>query len=115
MLVRSQFSNRFPTSAKVTQEWKKTGVDALQRTVRRRLLDVYLLSRRASKKPLLSKKNIKDRLAFYRKYREWTVEQWNRVIFSDETPFRLFGTSGRDLVRRRKGERFNQDCVRRPR
>ena len=95
----------------MAQEWKKVGVNASRRTVRRRLLSANLLSRRASKKPLLSKKNIKDRLAFCRKYQNWSVEQWNRVIFSDEAPFRLFGSSGRTLVRRRNGERFNKDCV----
>uniref|UniRef100_A0A4W4G5F6 BTB domain-containing protein n=1 Tax=Electrophorus electricus TaxID=8005 RepID=A0A4W4G5F6_ELEEL len=52
------------------------------------------MSRRAAKKPLLSKKNIKDRLTFCRKYRDWTAEDWGKVIFSDEAPFRLFGTSG---------------------
>lgn len=110
-LIRSQLSNRFATSPELTQQWKEVGVDASQRTVRRRLFNAHLPSRRAAKKPLLSKKNIKDRLAFCRKYRQWTVEQWSRVIFSDEAPFRLFGTSGKALVRRRKGERFNQDCL----
>uniref|UniRef100_A0A9J8A6Z0 Tc1-like transposase DDE domain-containing protein n=1 Tax=Cyprinus carpio carpio TaxID=630221 RepID=A0A9J8A6Z0_CYPCA len=48
-------------------------------------------------KPLLSKKNIRDRLMFCRKYSEWTAEDWGKVIFSDEAPFRLFGASGKRL------------------
>ena len=64
-------------------------------TVRPRLLDYGLVSRRAAKKPLLSKKNVKDRLKFCRKYNDWTAEDWCKVIFSDEVPFQLFGTSGK--------------------
>ena len=33
------------------------------------------------------------------------------MIFSDEVPFRLFGVSGKSLVRRRIGERFHQSYV----
>ena len=36
-------------------------------------------------------------------YRDWTAEDWGKVIFSDESPFRLFGASGKKLVRRRQG------------
>ena len=110
-LIRSQLSDRFATSAELNQEWKLTGIKASERTVRRRLVEADLRSRRAAKKPLLSKKNIRDRLQFCKKHKEWTVEDWNKVIFSDEAPFSLFGTSRRSLVRRRNGERFNKDCV----
>ncbi|KAJ8394717.1 hypothetical protein AAFF_G00043170, partial [Aldrovandia affinis] len=70
-----------------------------------------LVSRRAAKKPLLSRKNIRDRLIFCKRYRDWTAEDWGKVIFSDESPFRLFGASDKKLVRRRKGERYHQSCV----
>lgn len=78
-------------------------------TVRRRLLNKGLVSRSAAKKPLFSKKNIKDRLKFCRKYREWQAEVWCKVIFSDEAPFRLSGTSGKAAVR--KGEHSHDSCV----
>ena len=69
------------------------------------------MSRRAAKKPLLSRKNIRDRLIFCKRYRDWTAEDLGEVIFSDESPFRLFGASGKKLVRRRQGERYHQSCV----
>ena len=53
-----------------------------------------LVSRGAAKKPLLSRKNIRDRLVFCKRYRDWTAEDRGKVIFSDESPFRLFGASG---------------------
>ena len=69
------------------------------------------MSRRAAKKPLLSRKNIRDRLIFCKMYRDWTAEDWGQVIFSDKSPFRLFGAFGKKLVWRRYGERYHQSCV----
>ncbi|KAK1799811.1 hypothetical protein P4O66_006336 [Electrophorus voltai] len=71
----------------------------------------WMVSRRAAKKPLLSKKNIKGRLTFCGKYRDWPAEDWGEVIFSGEAPFRLFGTSGQMIVRRRKGEHYHESCL----
>ncbi|CDR18259.1 unnamed protein product, partial [Oncorhynchus mykiss] len=95
----------------LAQEWQQAGVSASARTVRQRLLEDGLVSRRAAKKPLLSRKNIRDRLIFCKRYRDWTVEDWGKVIFSDESPIRLFGASGKKLVQRRQGEHYHQPCV----
>ncbi|KAL7856497.1 hypothetical protein SRHO_G00153960, partial [Serrasalmus rhombeus] len=106
-----QLRDQATSSAELAQEWQQAGVSASARTVRQRLLEQGLVSRRAAKKPLLSRKNIRDRLIFCKRYREWTAEDWGKVIFSDESPFRLFGTSGKQLVRRRRGERYHQSCL----
>uniref|UniRef100_A0A9J8CY34 Transposase Tc1-like domain-containing protein n=1 Tax=Cyprinus carpio carpio TaxID=630221 RepID=A0A9J8CY34_CYPCA len=100
------------SSAELAQEWQQVGVRASARTVRPRLLDNSLVSRRAAKKPLLSKKNVKDRLKFCRKYKDCTAEDWCKVIFNDEAPFRLFGTSGKSIFWRRKYERYHESCDR---
>ena len=42
------------------------------------------------KVPKLTEKNIKDRMAFCKKVKNWTLEQWKQVVFSDESPFALF-------------------------
>ncbi|CAJ0953266.1 unnamed protein product [Ranitomeya imitator] len=42
------------------------------------------------------------------RYREWTAEDWGKVIFSDESPFRLFGTSGKQLIRRKREKVQNE-------
>ncbi|CAJ0935983.1 unnamed protein product [Ranitomeya imitator] len=106
-----QLRDRTTSSAELAQEWQQAGVSASARTVRRRLFEQGLVSRRTAKKPLLSRKNIRDRLIFCKRYREWTAEDWGKVIFSDESPFRLFGTSGKPLIRRRRGERYHQSCL----
>jgi transposase len=63
------------------------------RTIRRRLqVDCKLLSRRAARKPLLTEAQRKKRLAFCKKYKDWTVKDWQKVTFSDESTFSQFGT-----------------------
>src|SRR5688572_25466285 len=51
------------------------------RTVRRRLVnDFNLPSRRPARKSRLSAKNIRDRMTFCRKYKDWTENQWMDVM-----------------------------------
>ena len=61
-------------------------------------------------KPLLTTTHRKNRLKWCRERKNWTKQQWGRVLFSDESIFELI-PSGRVWVRRRKGERYNQDCI----
>ena len=51
--------------------------------------------RKKEKKPLLSQKNIKARLDFARSHEHWTKDDWERVIFSDETKINRFNSDGR--------------------
>ena len=46
-------------------------------------------------KPALSNKNIKLRKQFVETYKEWTTEDWERVIWSDETKINRFESDGR--------------------
>ena len=97
LLKLIQLWERGTTSTELAQEWQQAGVRASARTVRQILLEDGLVSRRAAKKPL-SRKNIRDRLIFCKRYRDWTAADWGKVIFSDESPFRLFGASVKKLV-----------------
>lgn len=56
------------------------------------------------KKPLLNARHRKARLAFAQKYQEWTMEDWKRVIWSDETKINRFGSDGREWVWKEKGK-----------
>ena len=61
-------------------------------TIRRRLCKNFgLRSRKPAKKPRLSPKNIRDRIDFCNKYRNWTAQGWEKVMFSDETTIEQFG------------------------
>uniref|UniRef100_A0A096M259 Transposase Tc1-like domain-containing protein n=1 Tax=Poecilia formosa TaxID=48698 RepID=A0A096M259_POEFO len=91
-----QLRDRATSSAELAQEWQQAGVSASARTVRARPG-----LKEGSKEATSLQKNIRDRLILCKRYR-------GKVIFSDESPFRLFGTSGKQLVRRRQVERYHQ-------
>ena len=74
-------------------------------TIRHRLFDAGLKSRRFAKKPLLPSK-IKDRIAFCEKYCHWTEDQWENVLFSDESTFTQFYSFSRH-VRRPVGKKHD--------
>jgi len=72
--------NQLITSAALAQYCQQVGVSESASTVRWRLLDRGLVSRRAAKNSLLSKKTINDRLEFCRQYKDWTAEDWCTVV-----------------------------------
>jgi transposase len=56
------------------------------------------------KMPYLSPRHRKLWLEFALKYREWTPEDWGRVLFSDETKINRFGSDGRKWTWKQKGQ-----------
>ncbi|KAK6748551.1 hypothetical protein RB195_001278 [Necator americanus] len=64
------------------------------RTVRRRLQDAGLNGRRPAKKPLISKKYRVARVKWAKEHIGSTRQQWNKVLFSDESKFNLMGSDG---------------------
>jgi len=61
-------------------------------------------------KPLLSKANVKKRLQWAKEHKDWTVEQWNSVLWSDESPFDLV-SKGKRRVWRRHNERYSPNLT----
>lgn len=60
---------------------KTLNIDASEWTARRSLKKLGLKAREKKKKPLLSKKNIKLRKEFAQVYENWTVADWEKVMF----------------------------------
>jgi len=44
-------------------------------------------------------------------HREWSEEDWSRVIWSDETKINIFGTDGVRYIRRRRCEDILPKCI----
>ncbi|HET9247423.1 MAG TPA: IS630 family transposase [Xanthobacteraceae bacterium] len=65
-------------------------------------------SRRACKKPFISRKNKKSRFELARKWFFYQKSYWERIIFSDECKFNLFSSDGLVRVWRKNGERFDK-------
>ena len=80
-------------------------------TVRKALHQMGLYGRMAAKKPLLRTRNRRARLLWARAHVNWTPEQWNRVLWTDESQFMLFGTNKRFYIRRRTGEKYLDACL----
>lgn len=73
-------------------------------TVRNTLKEAFLKAVVKKKKPLLSKSHRKRQLTFALKYQHWTVEDWKRVIWSDETKINRIGSDGQEYVWKKAGE-----------
>lgn len=81
------------------------------RTVRRRLREQGLMSRRPAACPALLAAHRAQRLAFARDHRDFNDEDWGCVLFTDESRFCLRSPDGRERVWRRQGERFADCCI----
>ncbi|GFW77174.1 HTH_Tnp_Tc3_2 domain-containing protein [Trichonephila clavipes] len=74
-------------------------------TIRRRLTEVGLRSRRPLRRLPLTPHHRQCRLDFCRPRATWSVTDWRRVIFSDESRFSLSDDDHRTRVWRRTGQR----------
>ncbi|GFW31267.1 transposable element Tc1 transposase [Trichonephila clavipes] len=74
-------------------------------TIRRRLTEVGLRSRRPLRRLPLTPHYRQCRLDFCRPRATWSVTDWRRVIFSDESRFSLSADDHRTRVWRRTGQR----------
>ena len=108
VIKRMAVKNPFVSASEIHEELSSLSFVPSIRTIQRRLrVDHGLASHKPAKKPLLSKKNIRDRMQFCRQHELWTVDQWKRVLFSDEAAFSQFQTTS-SMVRRPPNQRFNK-------
>ena len=74
-------------------------------------------ARKPLKKPLLNQRMRKQRLEFCHQYKYWTIADWEKVMFSDESTF-LQLSSYKSFVRRpigsSLGPKYIQSTVKHP-
>ncbi|CAH1991553.1 unnamed protein product [Acanthoscelides obtectus] len=87
------------------------GIVLSARSVRRRLVEKDLHGRKARRKPLLTERQKQLRLSWAKTYKDWTAEDWAKVIWTDESNVELFGQPGTRYVRRRPGEAYREECL----
>jgi len=63
------------------------------------------------KRPLLTKRHMRDRLDFAIAHKDWTVEDWRKVVWSDETKINRLGSDGRKWVWKKAGEGLSERLV----
>ena len=82
----------------------RTGIKVSEWTARRALRDVGYKAIEKKKKPALLKKNIKARIEFAKRYKNFAVDDWKRVIWSDEVKINRCGSDGSET-----GKNLNQN------
>ncbi|GFT84798.1 transposable element Tc1 transposase [Trichonephila clavipes] len=101
-------SNRKLNSSQILKQWTLTSnVSVCPRTVRGRLLEIGLRGCKACPKPLLTEFQSKMRLTWAREHSLWTIKDWEKVIFRDESQFCISGNQSSAYVRRHTHEEFS--------
>ncbi|GFX07761.1 transposable element Tcb1 transposase [Trichonephila clavipes] len=110
LLHRISPSNRKLNSSQILKQWT-SNVSVCPRTIRGRLLEIGLRGCKVRPKPLLTEFQRKRRLTWAREHSLWTIKDWKKVIFSDESQFCISGNQSSAYVRRRTHEEFNPQCL----
>ncbi|GFX97164.1 transposable element Tcb1 transposase [Trichonephila clavipes] len=109
---RLLLSNRKLNSSQILKQWTLTSnVSVCSRTVRGRLLEIGLRGFKARPKPLLTGFQRKRQLTWAREHSLWTIKDWEKVIFIDESQFCISGNQSSVYVRRRTHEEFSPQCL----
>jgi hypothetical protein len=103
---------RHVTTAELTKDWSDT-IGVSVGTCRRRLHKMGFSYYKPKDKPLITNKQKKNRLSWAREHLNWSLEQWNHVVFSDESKFSVCYGDHRNTVIRNKKEAFHPHCLKR--
>src|SRR5215468_10220111 len=104
-ICRLATTGKCSTATTIQHELKSyAGITASPNTILRALQRHRIKSRYKKKCPQLSKSHRRARMAFERAHRSWQDDDWDKVIWSDETKICLFGSDGRERAFRKDGE-----------
>ncbi len=97
-LMRIVKQNRFKNLGELHKEWTETGVKVSRATTHRRVKEFDYSCRQR-------------RLTWAKEKKNWTLAQWSKVLFSDESKFCIsFGNQGPG-VWRKGGEAHSPSCL----
>ena len=111
-IVLSHLRDRFRTSVETAQETVGThNLRVSTLTVRRRLQERGISRHKTFKGNVLTPERRISRFNWCRQRMRWTQQRWLGVLFTDELRFCVEMFDRRRKVRRRRGERFQNCCV----
>ena len=91
---------------------RASGVGVSIETVRQALSKKGIGSYTATRKPLLSKKDMRKRKKWCAERLHWGTTEWSRVIFSDESNFEVINRKSKVIVKRLRNEKYlTRFCV----
>ena len=103
VIIRNSVKDPKKNSKDLQRDTASAGVSISSSTIRWRLLAVGRTARKPVRQQLLTAAMKTKRLQWARKYAEWMVDDWRKVIFSDEAHFEVHGYRS-VVVRKSKGE-----------
>lgn len=110
--VRLITSHKAENATQVTrslQEFVEGSIST--KTVRRALRSAGLRPVVKCKRPSLTKRHKRERMDFALAHENWTLEDWKRVYWSDETKINRLGSDGRKWVWKKAGEGLSDRLV----
>ena len=98
-----------PRASDLAEKLQNRGIHVSARTVRRRLREVGLKKRVKTRKPFVSRVNRRKRVKWARAHLNWTIEDWKKVLFTDESPY-VLRCQLRQYVWRTVNEKYHARC-----
>jgi transposase len=112
ILARILRSSKVKTAEHVRKEAKQFhNIDVSRDTVARALKSMGYVARVKKKKPMLSEKQRKARLEWARAHAKWTSDDWKHVIWSDEAPFMIVNSDGKEYVWEKPSQIISESSV----
>uniref|UniRef100_A0A9J8C780 Transposase Tc1-like domain-containing protein n=1 Tax=Cyprinus carpio carpio TaxID=630221 RepID=A0A9J8C780_CYPCA len=110
-LMRIVKKNRFKNLSELHKEWTEAGVKASGAITHRRVKEFGYSCHFPLFMPLLNHRQRQRRLTWAKEKKNWTVAQWSKALFSDESKFCIsFGNQG-PRVWRKGGEAHSPSCL----
>jgi transposase len=98
-MVRNIMSGQTDNATQLTQKLRNNAqLDVSTETVRRALKESGLKAAVKPKKPRLLPRHKKARFDFAIRYQHWTINDWKRIVWSDETKINRLGCDGREWI-----------------
>ncbi|GBM52227.1 Transposable element Tc1 transposase [Araneus ventricosus] len=111
-LSRLLKQNRCQTMSQLTAQYNAgPSTSVSEHTIHRTLLDMGLCSGCPARVPLLTKRHRQLRLQWAREHRDWTMDEWKRVAWSDEYRFLIHHVDGCVRIHCLPGEQLLPSCI----
>ena len=109
--IRKIKEDRKASLEQITESYNQLGLTQISTSTARRVLHKNdYFGRIGKRKPFVSEDNRKRRLKWCQEHKFWD-EEWDSIIWSDESRFLLFENDGQQWVWRKPHEKYDVDCL----